>query len=337
MDPNSEVKFSLELHPIMPVRECLDFIRAAEALGVHRVWFGDSHLIWREAYTLMAAAAMQSRRLGLGLAVTNVTTRHPTVVASSMSTLQEISEGRIICGIGVGDSALETIGLKPVKRAELERSVGLMRQMWQRADVSADGGGPPLKFSWGEPEHVPVHYGASGPRMLEDAGRIADGVITYVGLAPERIETAMSHIDVGAEQAGRTRADLDITLWVPCSVDDDAERASAAVKAHVSRALLHALPGNLTELERDTIERIRAVYEYSDHMSPGSVHSGLVPDELVPAYAIAGNPQQCRAQLAALLENTDIVNFGLIPMGDDRLGIAERFIHEVVDQTIMAH
>jgi 5,10-methylenetetrahydromethanopterin reductase len=337
MDPNAEVKFSLELHPIMPARECFDFIRAAEALGVHRVWFGDSHLIWREAYTLMAAAAVQSSRIGLGLAVTNTTTRHPTLVASSMSTLQEISEGRITCGIGVGDSALETIGLKPVKRAELERNVGLMRQMWQRAEVSADDGVPSMKFAWGEPERVPIHYGASGPRMLEDAGRIADGVITYVGLAPERIETAMSHIDLGAEQAGRKRADLDITLWVPCSVDDDSERATAAVKAHVSRALLHALPGNLTELERETIERIRAVYEYSDHMSPGSGHSGLVPDELVPAYAIAGNPKQCRDQLAALLEKTGIVNFGLIPMGNDRLGIAERFIHEVVEQTVPAN
>src|SRR4051794_10244972 len=260
MDPSSELKFSLELHPIMSASDCLDFVRTAEDLGVHRVWFGDSHLIWREAYTLMAAAAVQTSRIGLGLAVTNATTRHPTLVASSMSTLQEISSGRITCGIGLGDSALETIGLKPVKRAELERSIELMRQMWDRADdVTAVEGGPSLKFSWGSSERVPVHYGASGPRMLEDAGRIADGVITYVGLAPERIEQAMSHIDVGAAQAGRTRADLDITLWVPCSVDDDADQARASVKAHVSRALLHALPGDRTDLERDTIERLRAV------------------------------------------------------------------------------
>jgi 5,10-methylenetetrahydromethanopterin reductase len=335
MDPSSELKFSLELHPIMSVRDCLDFVRTAEDLGVDRVWFGDSHLIWREAYTLMAAAAVQTSRIGLGLAVTNATTRHPTLVAGAMSTLQEISGGRITCGIGLGDSALETIGLKPVKRAELEQSIGLMRQMWDRADdVVTVEGGPELKFSWGSPERVPVHYGASGPRMLEDGGRVGDGVITYVGLAPERIAVAMSHIEKGAAQAGRTSADLDITLWVPCAVDDDAQRATASVKAHVSRALLHALPGERTDLERDTIERLKAVYEYSDHMSPGSDHSSLVPDELVPAYAIAGNPKQCREQLENLLAGTGITNFGLIPMGEDRIGIAQRFIHDVVEPTI---
>ena len=112
--------FGLEVHPYYDSKTILDEIKLAEAMGYDDVWIGDSQLIWRELYVLMGAAAQTTSKVFLGSGVTNPITRLPAVTASAAVTLQELSGGRMMLGIGSGFSSVNTMGMKPATLKELE-------------------------------------------------------------------------------------------------------------------------------------------------------------------------------------------------------------------------
>src|SRR5882757_7041821 len=119
------------LFPTEPVEQIRENVRLAEELGYEHAWIGDSQNIWRESSVTMGAAAVGTSRIVLGTGVTNAVTRHRSLLASTWATLHELTEGRAALGIGTGDSSLRTMGLSPLKLAELERgalcAVGLER------------------------------------------------------------------------------------------------------------------------------------------------------------------------------------------------------------------
>src|SRR5919199_2985632 len=131
----------------LDARTVLDDVQRAERLGYDSVWIGDSQLLWREAYVLLGAAAALTRRVRLGIGVTNPVTRHPTVTASAMLTLQEASGGRALMGVGVGSTSVRTLGQQPVSRAELARWVELLRALWSGDAVPAEDGAWRLTFA----------------------------------------------------------------------------------------------------------------------------------------------------------------------------------------------
>ena len=320
--------FAVEVFPSIPPMECVELAREAEQLGFDTVWFGDSHLIWREVYTLMGAAALVTRRVTLGTAVTNVVTRHPTVTASGMATLAELSGGRVICGVGLGDSALETCGLKPVKRSLLEETTHRLRRMWAGEQVEF-GDGVRARLAWYSPRPIPVYWACSGPKMLEDAGAVADGAIILVGTDPRQIQAAYDRMKAGAQRAGRSLENFRVVLWVPCCIADDGAEARNAVKAHVARAIRHPLPLPLEPEEQRVVEELERAYNYYEHMSEASLHARLVPDSIVAKFAIAGTRDECLAQTRAVA-STGVDQIGLIPMGRDRRQVVRRFAEEVM-------
>src|SRR5919206_2930105 len=107
------MQLSLGLFPTEPPRRLLELIRLTEDLGYHTVYLGDSQMIWREAFSLLGAAALATSRIRLGPGVTNPVTRDPAVVAAGMATLVEMAGPRVVLGIGTGDSSLETLGKRP--------------------------------------------------------------------------------------------------------------------------------------------------------------------------------------------------------------------------------
>jgi 5,10-methylenetetrahydromethanopterin reductase len=281
----------------------LECIELAERAGLGGVWVGDSPMLWRELYVLLGAAAVRTTRARLGPAVTNPVTRDLAVTASALRTLQELSGGRAALGIGLGASAVATVGKRPARLAELERGVVRLRELWA---------GEPDGLAYGRAETpIPIHLGASGPRMLELAGRIGEGCLAVVGLHPRRLEAARVRV-----AAGRPRAGFELTFWVPLAVSDDPAQAREDVKSYVARSLRHPLPDELTPLERAVAERIRASYSYGEHLAPGAEHARLVPDEIVEDWAVAGTVSECRAQLDRL-DLREGERIGLVPMGRD--------------------
>ncbi len=306
----SRLTFGVGLFPTDPLPTMVHLATLSESLGFSHGWVGDSHLIWREAYVNLTAAALATSKLVLGTGVTNVLTRDPSVVASAFSTLQEACPRRLILGVGLGDSAVETMGRKPARLADFELAVRRMRELMNGSKVAIDTGTIHLKH--GARDRVPIYFAASGPKMLDLAGRIADGVIILVGVDPPRVRQALDTIEAGARAAGRTLDDIDLVLWVPCAVADTGARD--AVKAHVARVVAHPLPYTLAPDEQKVLDEIRRAYNYYQHMEQQASQAMVVPDWLVDRFAVAGTPAEIRAGIDRL-GDTGIKQVAIIPYG----------------------
>lgn len=289
------------LFPTEPVGRMCEYTALAERLGYDHVWFGDSQNIWRESSTTMGAAAVGTSRVVLGTGVTNAVTRHVSVLASTWATLAEQTGGRVALGIGTGDSSLRTMGLKPLKLAELEHAIGQLRALFRGEEVAEPTSGAAFRLSYlNEPVRVPIYVAASAPRILELAGRVADGVIALVGTSPDFVEAALRRIETGAAASGRTLADLHVVLWTPTAIDADATAARDLTRAHVARVCIRPLPAEIDPTLQQAIDRIRENYDYYRHMDTTAGHADLVPDELVDLFALAGSPEECAERLAKL-------------------------------------
>jgi 5,10-methylenetetrahydromethanopterin reductase len=305
----SGFEFGVGLFPTEPLQKMIHLAKVSEETGYSHIWVGDSHLIWREAYVNMAAMALNTTKVKLGTGVTNPLTRHPSVVGSAYATLEEYAPGRMIVGIGLGDSSVETMGMKPAKLSYFETTIGQLRDLLDGKKVQLETG----KIHVLHPcqRKVPIYIAASGPKMLELCGRIADGVIVLVGVADEYIEHAKEKIAAGAKLAGRKLTDIQLVLWVPCAVSENTS-AKDAVKAHVARVVAHPLPYVLDPNEQKVLAEIRKTYDYYHHMDQQANHAEVIPDWLVDKFAIAGTVDECRRQIERI-KKTGIQQIAIIP------------------------
>jgi 5,10-methylenetetrahydromethanopterin reductase len=305
----TSLDFGVGLFPTEPLGKMIQLGKLSEEMGFSHIWVGDSHLIWREAYVNMAAVALNTFNVKIGTGVTNPLTRHPSVIASAYATLEEYAPGRMIVGIGLGDSSVETMGMKPAKLAFFEKSIQQIRDLLAGKEVQLETGKIHMKHP--SNRKIPIYIAASGPKMLELSGRIADGIIVLVGVADEYLRHAKAKIEAGARAAGRSLSDIHLVLWVPCAVSDNA-RAKDAVKAHVARVVAHPQPYVLEEKEQKVLEEIRRTYDYYHHMEQEANHAEVIPDWLVDKFAVAGTVSECRAQVERI-KSSGIQQIAIIP------------------------
>jgi 5,10-methylenetetrahydromethanopterin reductase len=282
------VRIGLGLYPDEPAGKLIATAQLAEELGYTMLWMPDSQVLWREMYALLGAAAVSTRRIDLGSAVTNLITRHPSVAASGFRTLDELSGGRMRLGLGIGDSAVATLDLKPQRVEHFSTALEQLRGLL----AGGEDASPRLAFGADRP--IPIYIAASGPRMLALAGRLADGVILMNGVAPELIAAAIALVRQGAQEAARDPAKIQVVVWAACHTTPD------AVKYNVARTILRNLPGPLEPLTRETAEAVRTRYDYAQHGNARANFAELIPDELVPRFAFTGTPNEIAGQIAAL-------------------------------------
>ena len=305
----SSLQYGVGLFPTEPIPRIVQLGKQAEELGFTHVWIGDSHLIWREAFVNMAAVALNTSSVVIGTGVTNPVTRHPSVLASAYATLDEMAPGRFAVGIGLGDSSLETMGRKQARLADFEEAVAQMRAVIEGGEAALESGNIRLNFS--RNRKIPFYVAASGPKMLELSGRVADGVIILVGVDSGALEKAVARIAAGAESAGRKLSDIHLVLWVPCAVSEQ-PGAKDAVKAHVARVIAHPLPFSLDDREQKVLDDIRQAYNYYQHMDQRASQARVIPDWLVDKFAIAGDPDECRAKVEDL-KRSAVQQVAIIP------------------------
>ena len=326
------LEFGLGLFPTEPPRRIVETVQMAEELGYSHVWVGDSQVIWREAYVNLGAAAVATSRVTLGSGVTNPLTRHVTVTASALATLAELTSGRVVLGIGLGDSSVETVGGRPATLATLREYVQQVRALATGASVRMSDAD--VHIDWAGGARVPVFIGASGPNLLRLAGEVADGAIILAGTAPEYLSAAMEVVREGGRAAGRDLAaeGFRFVCWTPCAISQDGAAAREFVKAHVARVLKRPLPFDLLPEDQEVVERIYRDYEYYQHMVVGSQHGELVPDHLVPRFAVAGTPEECREQVRALV-GTGVHQLAIVPHTPDpadRRSVIRSFAEDVM-------
>jgi len=193
----------------------------------------DSQLLCREVYLTLGACLANTTTLRVATGVTQPATRHPSVAASALATLAEISGGRAVMGIGTGFSSLRTIGLPAAKIAEVRDYVTAVRRLL-RGEAVGFGNGTEGRITWlDQPVDVPVVIAASGPRMTRSAAQFADGVILHQGISPDLLDRA-----VGWAREGNADPP-EMSCWVPYSMADDPREARDRVRARVAGALMN--------------------------------------------------------------------------------------------------
>ena len=197
------LSFGVTVLPDPPYTRMIELIQLAEQHGFEYAWTYDSHVLWQESFPVFALVADRTSKIKLGHMVTNPGTREPTVLASAYATLHDISNGRMIMGIGRGDSARRYIGQQPVKVAEFEDALRMLKPFMNGKEVEWNG--KELQLKWVRPElpEIEMHVAGYGPKALAVAGRQGDGVIIQLA-DPDIIQWIMATARAG-RRGGRPR------------------------------------------------------------------------------------------------------------------------------------
>ena len=199
--------FGFTLKPENDIGRTVELTKRAEANGFSYGWLFDSHVLWREAYVLLTLMAQSSERLRLGTCVTNPATREPSVTASALAVLDELSGGRMDLGIGRGDSARRVLGKPPTTMKTLEEAISVIRDLVEGRPVTFEG--TELVFPWTGKWKLPVWVAGYGPMALAMTGRVADGLILQLA-DPDLIRWFVSQLREAEAAAGRPAA-----YWCP--------------------------------------------------------------------------------------------------------------------------
>jgi probable F420-dependent oxidoreductase len=298
------MRFGITVLPDPPYTRFVELMQLAERHGFEYGWTYDSHLLWQEPYPFLTAAALATERMRFGLCVTNPGTREPTVTASATATLHDISGGRMVIGIGRGDSARRTIGYDPVPMAEFEAAAAMIRELMNGREVTWNG--KELRLPWAaERPEIPLYVAGYGPKALAVAGRQADGVIIQLA-DPDIVQWVMGQARDAAAAAGRDPAALEAIVCAPCVLGDDMAAAReqvrwfpAMVSNHVFDLLQRYDRSLLPERLTAYLDR-REFYDYSEHSRMGARHGEFVDDETCDRFCILGSVEDHIAKLREL-------------------------------------
>jgi 5,10-methylenetetrahydromethanopterin reductase len=318
------LRLGVVLQGVDPPEEFARNVSLIEELGYDQLWLTDSSLHARYVFAYMTLAAVNSSRFLIGSGVSNPLTRHPAMLAAAIATVDEISGGRAILGIGVGDRPLNALGFKPAPLRQLEASISAIRRLLAGETVSTADNVRLVDAHLSIParRELPVYVSASGPRTLELAGRVADGVVLLAGMFDAGIDFALEHIRRGAETAGRPMPDIAAFLYG--SIRDDSQLAIDEARS-IAAWFPQTAPVycELAGMPRDLVEQVRANYVGGEFQEARRA-AGLIPDALVARLALAGTPADAADKVAMLRERgIDCIN--VFPLGKDRLGTVRAF------------
>jgi 5,10-methylenetetrahydromethanopterin reductase len=311
---------SMGVSPREPLKNVSDLASAAESHGYEAMWFIDFQLGMKDVYAAMNLAALATEDMHIGSAVTNLSTRHPTVTANATTALDELAGGQAMLGLGAGWSAVYGAGGQPSKLGDLSEGVDELRKLFTGEEQELYG--TTVKLASAR-RQIPIYLAVSQPGMLRLAGQKADGAILMGAADPEFCQWQLGYIYEGLEKAGRARSELTIDLVVTMSVDDDEEKALGDVRAW---ATSQAATFDVWKKMPPAWERFRpefaaanSGYHLVEHLSLHAGHQRVVSDEFVSSVALAGTAEQCVARLKELAAlDIDRITFALLSGGRKR-------------------
>ena len=308
----SSPEFGVWFQPTTAPATVARWATIAEDEGFSFVGMTDGQNIWRDVYICLTAAALKTRHIRLGPWVTNPFTRHPTVTANSIATLDELSDGRVFLGIGIGDDSVRTIGHRMARLDELAEIVKQIRRLLKGETVETPDGQWSLATRRGGKE---IYWACANPRSLEYAGRFADGAIISAWLVPAMMTAARQAVDGGASAAGREPRTVAKIFNTCVSVMENGQAAREAARPYVARALCYAASAQVPGWSQEEMKRFRSQYNYYDHFSPDQAVAKEVPEHMITKKAVAGTPEECTELLQLVIDHA-FDKIALIPMGD---------------------
>jgi 5,10-methylenetetrahydromethanopterin reductase len=271
----------------------------AEELGYHGIFLGESHLSSIDSFQTLASCAMITKRVLLGIAVTNMVFRHPTVLAGAAASLNEISKGRAILGLGTGDGPVYSQGLKATPMREFEAGVRMVRDLVQGKAIKFPTGNVGISFYL---RPTPVYVSAEGPKGLQLAGRSADGVILGTGFDLRVYEWAKEKIREGTMEAGRNETDIAVVAAGMLCVLDNGDEARKIVRNRIANRAHHNFRFTFETVPPKELDGVKRFVAGFDVMKPMEerVDPDLVNDYLVRRFSIAGTPRECIERIEEL-------------------------------------
>jgi 5,10-methylenetetrahydromethanopterin reductase len=323
---------SLIEHPIAQLAE-----RAAtlEGLGYDDIWVPDERLL-RNVYISLAAVAGATSRVGLGTAVTNPYTRHPVITAAAIATIDEMSGGRATLALGAG-GGLPAYGIErrdPV--GTLRETIAIIRRLTAGESVTMSGKHFSLldaHLDFPPVRQVPIYLAARGPRILQLAGEVADGVIIGGFTSRSGLGFAQGLVERGLERGNRSWSDVDQMAWVYVSAAREHDAARVAVSKQVLASLITSR-GILDEIGIELPAALRTHLDATGWAYPRETPqqaADLLPDVIVDAFSVHGTPAECVAGLREI-QACGIQHIGLVlfpPEGQTVTGLAQLLSDEV--------
>jgi len=295
--------------------------RRVEELGYDGIFLGESHLSSIDSFQTLATCAMVTQRVLLGIAVTNMVFRDPTVLAGAAASLNEISKGRAILGLGTGDGPVYSQGRKATPLAEFEKGIATIRDLVQGKSIPVSTGKVGIGFNL---RPVPVYVSAEGPKGLRLGGRSADGVILGTGFDLRVLDWARQRIRQGAGEVGRKDTEVALIAAGMLCVGDDGNEARRIVRNRIANRAHHNFRFTFETVPPEELDGVKKFMAGFDVMQPmeDRVDPELVNDYLVRRFSIAGTPKECIERIAEL-RDAGVEHLMLTP--------ARRVYHDTVE------
>ena len=307
------IEIDLRVPSCGPVTEVAEFVQRCEAAGFDGVGLLDSQMLERDVFVSMALAAQATERIRISAAVLNPVTRHLSVTASAAKTVAEIAPDRVQFWIGRGFSSVQTVGIRPATVRQMRRSVLTLKSILAGEELSfGQGTSHPAtsRMRYGDDAVPPVYIAAAGPRTIEVAGEVADGVLMQVGIHPKSVELARQHLEIGAKRAGRNPDDLEVVLTATTAIHEDQKEAREMARPLCAQRLIeesHAPYLKAAGLDPSGFEipqGLRELYPDVPHAEDWEEARRLcafIPDdllaELCDTIGLVGTPEYCVEQL----------------------------------------
>ena len=300
------------------------FIQSIEAAGFDGAGILDSQLLSRDAFVVLGQAAAHTRRMALFPAVTNPFTRHASVLASAIQTVEELAPGRVRFVIGTGYTSASTIGRAPGTLAEMRDCIKAVKGLLAGETVAF--GATSGKLGYASGRRIPVLMAASGPKAIEVAGEVADGALLLVGFNRGIVETALGHLERGAKRAGRRLEDLEI-IWAvrtaTMATTAEALRMARPTAVHwgvmrwggywLGPAGLRLPPLEIPEVAKQVYPDLSHAHDWEAAIKA----TAFVPDEIVAqlceAMGLIGTPEDCAARIVEMTK-LGVRNLYLMPL-----------------------
>lgn len=327
--------FGVVLQTDPPASRVLELTKLAESHGFGYGWTFDSHVLWQEPFVIYSRMLAETENMIVGPMVTNPGTRDWTVIASLFATLNDMYDGRTICGMGRGDSAVRYIGDRPRTLATMVDSMKVIKGLVAGEEV--DYNGRAVSIPWvGEGWDLPMWGAGYGPKALAAIGGHADGFILQLA-DPQVLEWTMGAVRSAASDAGRNPDDIAICVVAPAYVGDNI--------AH-QREQLRWFGGMVGNHVHDMVKRYgddeskvpqvlsdyikaREGYDYDHHGKADNPSTEFVPDEIVDRFCVLGSADDHIEKLS-MLKDMGVDQFGIYLMHDDQEGTLEAYGTRVI-------
>ena len=318
----------------------------AEDAGFEYCWSYDSHVLWKECYAMLTHVLDNTENMKVGPLVTNPEIRDVTVTASLFASMNQIAPGRAEIGIGRGDSSLRMLGKSPVPWYDFEEKVDLIRDLHAGRTIQHPDTGEDVTLTWTDTELF-TWVAAYGPKMLEVAGKMADGLVLQIS-DPFLVGWFIDQVREGAEKHGRDPDEIKVMSCAPVWLSDDIEECREHVKWFPAMVGNHVadlvdehhkgdqLPDELTDyIQARKGEGAEGGYDYEEHAETDAEHLDFLEgqEQIIDRFSIVGTAEDHVEKLKKLGDK-GVDQFNIYLISGDAARHVEEYGKKIVPEFI---